>query len=379
MIIRELIEARRNPDQNPRISINQAMKYHLGNTSDTVAGVPNLFVSFSDIEKLGVYPRSADKTPIAIYSYPVSHIVDQIGDHYDPAIALPYAGNRKFANMFSMHGNILSLSMSAGIEHQLYQLLHTVLEQTTDPEFKVSNLLDEFIDSSHTDAREPEEPGGRFWYVTYRISKALAESSQSGAKWNNRAPVNWTRLFRMLGIDGLIDPGIGIIHSNEPVQAVTFSINAIKSIDRIRNEYSPQKLSDRKSIRELNTMSEDEQYELLVRKPSWFNRLKDPSKSLLFRLIDSGRAFLHDIATQHGDNQQIQYAIVSSDGMAIRWLENPDAETQMIAVQDRPEYIGYIQEPAVDVQLAAVKAKPSVYTRIKNPAPSVTAWYQKNN
>ena len=46
MMLIELFEARRNPEQNPKTSINDIIKRALDNTTDTIAGTKNLFVSF---------------------------------------------------------------------------------------------------------------------------------------------------------------------------------------------------------------------------------------------------------------------------------------------------------------------------------------------
>jgi hypothetical protein len=49
-------------------------------------------------------------------------------------------------------------------------------------------------------------------------------------------PVRWNKLFRKLGISGVIDSDdSGTIHSNEPTQAVFFSIESVNVITRIKN------------------------------------------------------------------------------------------------------------------------------------------------
>ena len=54
-----------------------------------------------------------------------------------------------------------------------------------------------------------------------------------------KAPVIWNSIFRKIGIDGAVDSGEGIIHSNEPSQAVFFSIKPIKTIRRYDNPPVP--------------------------------------------------------------------------------------------------------------------------------------------
>jgi hypothetical protein len=58
----------------------------------------------------------------------------------------------------------------------------------------------------------------------------------------------WSRIMRDLGISGIIDNGSGIIHHNEPTQAVFFDVRDLVHLDVVRNIYS--------SDRELRTITD---------------------------------------------------------------------------------------------------------------------------
>ena len=60
-----LLEARKNPDKNPKESINSAFIRREKETTDFTAGdVRNSFVSMTLIDKLGINPKSKYDTPL---------------------------------------------------------------------------------------------------------------------------------------------------------------------------------------------------------------------------------------------------------------------------------------------------------------------------
>ena len=66
-----LSEARKNPGQNPKTSINAIIQKAYDETTDMVTPTTkNLFVSFTTVDKLGINPQSHYDTPLGIYSYP---------------------------------------------------------------------------------------------------------------------------------------------------------------------------------------------------------------------------------------------------------------------------------------------------------------------
>lgn len=61
-----------------------------------------------------------------------------------------------------------------------------------------------------------------------------------GTKWKDKhtvkgPPVIWNKIFRELGIDGVIDDGDSIVHNNEPYQMVIFNPRVIDKVVRVEN------------------------------------------------------------------------------------------------------------------------------------------------
>ena len=72
---------------------------------------------------------------------------------------------------------------------------------------------------------------GKLWAVTRELSDQDA--------------FKWARIWRTLGIDGIIDLGGGVIHSSEPTQAVFFAINAVEHVKSFVNKSKPDDLQHR--------------------------------------------------------------------------------------------------------------------------------------
>ena len=266
MKIIDIIEARKNPELNPKVSVNQAIISRLAATKDMAVpgikglfpGVKNLSVSFTKIDKLGINPRSEYKTPLGIYSYPAEYVVQQTGSDMEMT-ELPFAGDSPWANLFSVKGNILLISSMNEFEANKYyaqiadlwskvsgkngnQASNDVMGIVDDVTHfrKLPPTLGAIFDISDDEHHKEmiSRTGGKFWSVVMQCASSLFESV-----WHQSTAVVWNKLFRSIGIDGVIDEGVGIIHPYEPTQAVFFSLQAITNIERVANKYSPNAMS----------------------------------------------------------------------------------------------------------------------------------------
>lgn len=75
--------------------------------------------------------------------------------------------------------------------------------------------------------------------LTKKLEK-LAGNGEDETKWTGKdtakgEPVLWNKIFRELGIDGVIDEGDGVVHNNEPYQVVLFNPRAVEKVVRIDN------------------------------------------------------------------------------------------------------------------------------------------------
>ena len=239
MKIREILEeARSHAELNPKISVNQQIVDKLASTTDTIAGVKNLFVSFTRIEKLGINPSSTFKgTPLGIYAYPAEYVVKRAGlTKQLKSPTLPFAGNFPYANLFSTRGRVINLAKLTDTEFDRFlpKLESVLVKYCKLKKSQAAQAVDDLVSHAEFEGEQSEYAGGRLWNITKELadqflSKALSTSQE----------IAWNKLFRLLGITGVVDSGLGIIEPREKTQAVFFSIDSIDNVSRVENKYSP--------------------------------------------------------------------------------------------------------------------------------------------
>lgn len=244
----DIFEARKNPDLNPKVSVNQYIDQAMASAGKLPGSdITNLFISFTQLPKLGINPRSHYNTPLGIYSYPADYVIESTHGRYSMA-NLPFAGKQPYANIFQGRGNIVHLNTMSVQDESLYnnklwayanRLPKTDFTKHYAPPGKDwPDIVDNTINAAVDYARERMLPGGRLWYTTWKLSGYIETYLKKPAS------LAWNELFRQaLGIDGCVDTGKGIIHLSEPTQAVFFSLGATKLITTVQNKYSPEQMS----------------------------------------------------------------------------------------------------------------------------------------
>jgi hypothetical protein len=187
-----------------------------------VSDSPTHFISFINVQKLGINPQSKYDTPIGIYSYPLTtEIFSQFKES-----RLPFAGGTKFFALFVPSDKGMHLNLKDVDESFLNQSIEKIMRL-------YPNVKRYKIDQAITEAKYSENMNAsRFWNVTRIV---------------DRKPAAWNKTLRNLGISSIVDPGLGVIHGLEPTQSVFLSIPATKVINIFDN---PNKLVS--STRKIN-------------------------------------------------------------------------------------------------------------------------------
>jgi hypothetical protein len=285
-------EARRNPDQNPKIPVVDQLKkifkdnYEYDDPRDVVKeGHDDLyFVSMTKVDKLGINPSSKYNTPLGIYAYPLSYVLHKVeleneSEGRQTLKSLPFAGASPFANVFKTDPNRTLICLNKEnfdsvtfnyyvrkignylarfrIERMEKRFGDKMDDEKREIYWKNSvDSVEEWASKSEGSARV-QTWGGRFWYVTMKAADMMAMSSGKEQKEGKVAPDSllWNKLFREIGIDGVVDYGEGIIHGAEPTQAVFFSKEPIEVVARFDNkDYAP---SDATAAKVLSKANED--------------------------------------------------------------------------------------------------------------------------
>ena len=277
-----LLEARKNPQLNPKVSINNIVRRAYLQAGKLSIGVKNSFVSFTEIEKLGINPKSTFRTPLGIYCYPSEYILKQThtllkkqGNEL-PMSSLPFAGENPYINIFNIDGHILRIdNMTLDKYNELLALLRTTLKSKYNKVYDIEKQFDKIIDESFDKAFHKMLLGGLLWYITMELSIYI------GKQTSKSSILLWNVLFRDIGIDCVVDIGKGIIHEAEPTQAVIFNVQAIRNNIRADNKYSKQYIDSR-----INDGSDIKRIAGIIDSMS-FNELKDAvmSNPILIRAI----------------------------------------------------------------------------------------------
>lgn len=218
---------------------------------------PDVFISFTAIDKLGINPNSSYETPIGIYTYPVKFLFENAKEwerykHKPIGFFVPFAGNSPYVNIVRYVGredeiirDINSVSQSE-VSLYLKRLQDALVEDwrripaLSQGEFAfktedhVRREVMEYWELSKNGSRV-NSLGGRLWYVLRLAAK--------DTDYNNRFPVRWNTIMRNMGLKAIVDLNSGIIHHNEQWQAVFLEKKALKVIDRIENSASAKKLT----------------------------------------------------------------------------------------------------------------------------------------
>ena len=329
----EIIESRRNPEQNPKESTLESLEKY--------AGRDDVFVSFtSDVgkrpmgtargdkntsgSKLGINPKSKYNTPIGIYTYPIDHVLSKRGK-------VEFAGKEPFLYVVQATKPLLDLNNYTEEDFERDS------EKLIDMGFK-GYLRDEGIDNATHNI-----PAGWLWNWT-RLAGIYADVSGS-----TNPPVKWSKILRSLGYSGAKDDGSGIIHESEPTQAVFFSKDAVKVLEVIPNRLVSKPL--KRTLSQIKNPSEETKLAAVRFDGNLINVIKNPSEAVkLAAVTKSGEAirFIDD------PSEKVQLAAVTTYGYAIAHIENPSKAVQLAAVNSLIDAILYIKNPSEESQLYAV-------------------------
>lgn len=227
MRVKEFInELRRNPEQNPRVTPLDVL--------EPLANDKNVFVSYTKLPKLGINPSTTHtQTPGAVYAYPLSSVWDAIKHDIRE---VPFAGgNAKYLYVFKYPHPILDVSKYDRKDLKKSMLrLHGFFKGL----FKSVPYSD---DTDDTEAIGWERSFRAL--MDYTKEMALTQKNLEDPVYSEKDKIgkivrsytfSWNKLLQMAtGYDAFVDYGKGIIHGNEPTQAMFLNPSKIKIIDRI--------------------------------------------------------------------------------------------------------------------------------------------------
>lgn len=221
---KQFVEARRNPEQNPKLSVYDQIKDYVDKE--------NCFVSFTSIEKIGINPGSSYQTPNGIYCYPLKksievYDIDAKKGLYDQ---FPFASTAPWFWMFQAK-NVKNLLILSDLSYKKSDYVKDIKKLEIFYGKSAASIdFNTFVDEAEKSARV-QTYSGKIWNITRCAS----------SNWNPNAskssPNKWNKILKdVLGYDGAVDiDNIGIIHPSERLQAVFFHKGGIDVIAKIKN------------------------------------------------------------------------------------------------------------------------------------------------
>ena len=240
-----LLEARVNPKDNPKLSAYEQLKQYKNN--------PNIFISFTEINKLGLNPLSEYDTPLGIYCYPLQVVWNTYNVDKNKSLKeLPFQSRTPYIQVFEWNGKGTFLKDIYRDYNQstLRNDIARIKELSTSGEldgilsydtFDIDEIIDKAIRTSYDNS-----PASHFFNIcrllTASKSKTVTKRVDGKSYFPDIKEITpsqsariWNTLLRKLGYAGFQDNGHAIIHENEPEQAVFLSMEYIHKLDTILN------------------------------------------------------------------------------------------------------------------------------------------------
>lgn len=343
MLFIELFEKQ----NQPKLSAVEQLKQFIGTDYED-----ELYVHFTDIEKIGINPQSTYKTPAGIYAYPFKYVKDKI-IKFD-SLSLPYGDTLKYIYVIRATSDKI-LNLEKYTKNDLKRDEHKL---SVYGDKKYFNNLYPNVDT----------PGGKLWRDLYVICGSNV--------------FLWNALLRGLGYDIVYDNDEGIIHENEPTQAIFLTVKAFQVVKLIHN-INPKPL-DTKIEKEL--FHTKEFYEKYIKNKS-YKEICDfisphviaGNYKLCLRIEKYNPALLFEFMNHIGVNNQL-INFVSGDFLhvfpsayfGIKYLKNitPQIADWIISknIYDAKYVINKFDE---EHQIKAIQKSHSLYSEIKNPSDRV--------
>lgn len=364
-------------------------------------------VTMTTLPKVGVNPRSEYNTPIGVYFYPAEYYMRRAAKG-----GLPFQDDAPYIQILKLTTDqILDLGKvsASAYAQDLQKIMNLDLITRLDaPQREEIQQLDS---SKHARVKTP---GGRLWYVMWKVSDILEEQYQKSSH------VIWNWILRQLGYKVVIDLGNKIIHQNEPTQGVILdsvgsyrwiktihNVPDIKFRQQIKKNFS--QMDNQQRARFVRALSLHDKRRYIEKYPQLINFLNDPAEiegilktyntakaikyipnpsermqlaavqanGSVIRWIDQPSEAVqlaavrnHGMALQYITNpsDRVVAMAVNDNGEAIRFVENPSEEIQALALRDLPVYIKYIKNPTKKIQEYAVRMDAGAIQYIKNPS-----------
>lgn len=229
VIKKKIEEKRKNPDLNVKTPILKQLEKYSDDSS--------YYVSFTDLEKIGLNPVNRYSTPIGVYAYNLKDLwTDWIaGDRF-------FGDDRKYVNLIKLNTDkVLDLANYKNFARDIKKVENIYNERYKSKTGGKS--FQEFIRmiEKNADLYRFDDDASKIWGITQAVAEL--EDKIIG-KFTKKSTVDWNKMFRELGYDVIIDKTANI-HILQSSQAVFLIPTSYKLVGRLLNKtYGAKKSSE---------------------------------------------------------------------------------------------------------------------------------------
>lgn len=238
----DIIEARSKPDQNPKVSAYEKLLPYKDD--------PDIYITFTTLNKAGINPKSAFNTPNGVYTFPLALTwqMYEVDDYKNFNQYPNFVQDRPYIQVlkYTGHGRQLIISSnphtSNYTDDDLTNDLATLQKKYHIDDSEMNRNKESATHfQGYYDEVPTQGPAAILWTITRTIAYGelyKRKKSKKGYDYDDdtsnpatRVTNDWASVFRSLGIQLIVDEFHAVIHEAEPCQAVFFSSKAFKHID----------------------------------------------------------------------------------------------------------------------------------------------------
>lgn len=242
--IQNILEARSHPDKNPKIGRVQYLRKYYDRDIANGKNDYTYFISFTDLNKIGINPQNKYGTPTGIYAYPLKLMFNRLIED-----TIPFASNRPHIQLLERTSNKIlnfdtysksDLTRDISKVDDLYgEQLDEIWDNTENKynyktwKERIKGYIDGDLEDLDNAGCDYLNIGAEIWFYTMNVAKLIKNKNFYTDKLYMHF---WNGILRSIGYEVVIDSGHGIIHPNESCQAVFLQKSAFRHADMIPNK-----------------------------------------------------------------------------------------------------------------------------------------------
>lgn len=204
------------------------------------------FITYTELEKVGINPNNKYGTPTGIYTYPLKYLFKNYNKFNSHKLDQEFASDSEFINILKLNTNkILDNTASESDYKRVCAKIKQIYDKNKKDIQEGAKVVEHF-NSNHIDSfdnvlkvteycakrhadlyKHKYSPFVKIWYLIFLFSLWLKGEGHYQHYWN--------KLLRDFGYDVVIDNNENIIHVHQTSQAVFLTPTAYKIIKRLDN------------------------------------------------------------------------------------------------------------------------------------------------